>query len=67
MEILKDGVKMDATQVSALIGQLGFPIFVAGYMLVKQSKDTENMANILLKLESAIENLSKQIDNNNKG
>jgi hypothetical protein len=53
---------MDITQISALISQVGFPIFVAGYMLVKQSKDTENMTNILTKLETAIENLSGKIN-----
>jgi hypothetical protein len=54
---------MDMTQISALISQMGFPIFVAGFMLIKQSKDTENMSNILLKLETAIENLSSKMEN----
>lgn len=48
---------MTMNDITSLIGQLGFPIFVAGYMLIKQSKDTENMINILTKLESAIEAL----------
>jgi uroporphyrinogen-III decarboxylase len=49
--------EMTMNDITSLIGQLGFPIFVAGYMLIKQSKDTENMINILTKLESAIEAL----------
>ena len=53
---------MNVQEVSALVGQLGFPIFVAVFMLVKQSKDTENMTNILTKLQSAIDNLSDKID-----
>jgi hypothetical protein len=53
---------MNVQEVSALVGQLGFPIFVAVFMLVKQSKDTENMTNILTKLQSAIDNLSSKID-----
>ena len=58
---------MDITQISNLVSQLGFPIFVAGYMLIKQSKDTENMAAILTKLETAIESLSTKMDSKNGG
>lgn len=57
---------MTIQDVSALISQLGFPIFVAGYMLVKQSKDTENMSKILTQLQSAIETLSSKIDRSDK-
>lgn len=53
---------MDLTQISGLVSTLGFPIFVAGYMLMKQSKDTENMINILTKLENVIENLSNKME-----
>ena len=58
---------MDITQISNLVSQLGFPIFVAGYMLIKQSKDTENMAAILTKLETAIDALSTKMDSKNGG
>ena len=53
---------MTIQDVSTLIGQLGFPIFVAGFMLMKQSKDTENMINILTKLQTTIESLTQKID-----
>lgn len=52
---------MDVQVVSQLVGQLGFPIFVAVFMLVKQSKDTENMTAILTKLQATIESLSEKI------
>lgn len=53
---------MEVQQFADFVSQVGFPIFVAGYMLIKQSKDTENMTNILTKLESAIENLTNRIE-----
>jgi uroporphyrinogen-III decarboxylase len=53
---------MTIEQISQLIGQLGFPVFVAGYMLVKQSKDTENMSKILTQLQTAIEHLSSKLE-----
>ena len=51
---------MNVAEISQLISQVGFPIFVAGFMLIKQSKDTENMVNILTKLQVSIDNLAKQ-------
>jgi uroporphyrinogen-III decarboxylase len=57
---------MTIEQISTLIGQLGFPIFVAGYMLIKQSKDTENMISILSKLQSTIETLANKIERDDK-
>jgi uroporphyrinogen-III decarboxylase len=57
---------MTIEQLSTLIGQLGFPIFVAGYMLIKQSKDTENMISILSKLQSTIETLANKIERDDK-
>ena len=56
--------KMEVEMISQLIGQMGFPIFVAVFMLVKQSKDTENISRILTELKVAIEALSKD---SNKG
>jgi hypothetical protein len=53
---------MDVQSASQLIGQLGFPIFVAIFMLVKQSKDTQNMATILTELRTTIQSLSDKID-----
>lgn len=60
-------IKVDAQAVSQLIGQLGFPIFVAVFMLVKQSKDTENMSKILTELQSAITSLTSKIDRDKDG
>jgi hypothetical protein len=57
---------MSMQDISNLISQLGFPIFVAGYMLVKQSKDTENMSSLLKQLQTAIESLSSKIDRSDK-
>lgn len=53
---------MTIEQISQLIGQLGFPIFVAGYMLIKQNKDTENMSKILSQLQTAIEHLATKLE-----
>jgi hypothetical protein len=55
---------MDLTvdQISQLIGQVGFPIFVAGWMLVKQNKDTENMSQILTQLQTAIDHLASKLE-----
>ena len=53
---------MSAEEITNLISQVGFPIFVAGFMLIKQSKDTENMTTILTKLQSTIESLANKID-----
>jgi hypothetical protein len=49
-------------QISQLIGQVGFPIFVAGWMLVKQNKDTENMSQILTQLQTAIDHLASKLE-----
>ena len=51
---------MSVQEITQLVSQLGFPIFVAGFMLIKQSKDTENMINILTKLQVSIDNLAKK-------
>jgi hypothetical protein len=53
---------MDVQTAGQLIGQLGFPIFVAVFMLVKQSKDTENMTKVLAGLQATIQSLSDKID-----
>lgn len=60
------GEYMTVEQISQLIGQLGFPIFVAGFMLVKQSKDTQTMTNILTKLQATIESLADKIHGGDK-
>lgn len=50
---------MEIATLSQLVSNLGFPIFVAGFMLLKQSRDTEAMTTILSRLEVAINSLSK--------
>jgi hypothetical protein len=57
---------MSVTEISQLISQVGFPIFVAGFMLIKQSKDTENMVNILTKLQVSIDNLAAKQEGGQK-
>jgi hypothetical protein len=61
-----DGKRMDITTTGQLIGQLGFPIFVAVFMLVKQSKDTENMTSVLKDLQATIQSLANKIDGGDK-
>ena len=53
---------MEMQAVTQLVGQLGFPIFVAVFMLIKQSKDTEQMTQILTKLQATIESLASKIE-----
>jgi len=60
--MVKGGECMNVQDISNLITQVGFPIFVAGFMLMKQSKDTENMTNVLTKLQTTIESLANKID-----
>lgn len=45
------------TQVTQLIGQLGFPMFVAVWMLIKQSKDTQALTEAIKNLNTAIEKM----------
>lgn len=44
-------------EFSTVVSNLGFPIFVAGFMLLKQSKDTEQMQAALNSLKDAIDSL----------
>lgn len=58
IEERQGGEKMDVTavnEVSAIIGQLGFPIFVAVWMLMKSSKDNEKMTTAINELKTAIQ------------
>lgn len=45
---------MDVNQALSAAGQFGFPIFVAVWYMLKQSKDTQQMAEALSKLTDAI-------------
>lgn len=57
---------MGVQEWTQIIGQLGFPIFVAVFMLVKQSKDTENMTLVLKELQGTIQSLANKIDGSDK-
>lgn len=60
---------MDITAISSLIGSLGFPIFIAVYML-KLNKDQEDahkaeisiLTEAVNKLEIAITKMSERLD-----
>ena len=56
--------------LSTIISQLGFPIFVAVWMLYKTSKDSEEMRNSINDLKNAITLLTSEVahhDNNEDG
>jgi hypothetical protein len=47
-------------QISGLIGQYGFPAFVAIWFMVKSSKDSEKMTQALTELKIVIEKLTEK-------
>lgn len=49
---------MDAQMVQGFISTIGFPIFVAVWMLYKSSKDSEKMSESLNELKNAITELT---------
>ena len=49
---------MDANGVQTIISTVGFPIFVAVWMLYKSSKDSEKMSETIKELRNAITELS---------
>lgn len=49
---------MDTNLITQIISQLGFPIFVAIWMLYKTSKDSENMNTTIQDLRNAITELT---------
>lgn len=52
---------MDMSTVSQIISSLGFPIFVAVFMLYKSSKDSEEMRATINDLRVAITELTTLI------
>lgn len=44
-----------------LISTVGFPIFVAGFMMFKQSKDTQEMRDVLQELKTTISLLTATV------
>lgn len=63
---------MDAQVVQGFISSVGFPIFVAVWMLYKSSKDSDKMSESLQELKNAITELTtlmkseKKDDTNDK-
>lgn len=57
--------------ISQFIANLGFPIFVAVWMLYKSSKDNEKMTDTINELKNAIMLLTAEFkhhnENNNEG
>lgn len=51
----------------SLIGQLGFPIFVALYMLIKGSKDSELLRESVNELKIVITELTALVTRNGSG
>ena len=49
---------MDMNGVQTIISTVGFPIFVAVWMLYKASKDSEKMSETINELRNAITELS---------
>lgn len=53
-------------EFSTFIANLGFPIFVAVWMLYKSSKDNERMTATINDLKNAITILTSEIKHHNK-
>lgn len=54
---------MDMNAITQIISSLGFPIFVAVWMLYKSSKDSEEMRNTINELRLAITELTTLVKN----
>ena len=54
-------------ELVGMVRDLGFPIFVSVFMLVKNSKDNENHTKALTELKTAIEKLISCTPSNNRG
>lgn len=53
---------MDITTVSQLIGSLGFPIVVAGYLLFKSERTMKENSELLIELTNLIKAMSDKMD-----
>lgn len=49
--------------ITKLIGNLGFPIFVAAYMMIKSSKETEALTDAINTLSNKIDNILAGVNN----
>lgn len=54
---------MDMSTVGSFISSVGFPVFVAVWMLYKTSKDSEKMTETVAELKNAITELSTLLKN----
>ena len=54
------------SDISQFIANLGFPIFVAVWMLYKSGKDNERMTETINELKNAITTLTSEIKHHNK-
>ena len=57
---------MDMTEITQIIGNLGFPIFVAVWMLYKSSSDSADMRSAISQLKEAIVVLTDKLDHDGK-
>lgn len=57
---------MNMTEITQIIGNLGFPIFVAVWMLYKSSNDSADMRSAISELKEAIVVLTDKLDNDGK-
>ena len=57
---------MDMSEVTQIIANLGFPIFVAVWMLYKASSDNENMRSAISELKDAIVIFTEKLKNDGK-
>lgn len=57
---------MDMSEITQIIANLGFPIFVAVWMLYKSSSDSENIRSAISELKEAIIVLTEKLDNDRK-
>lgn len=58
---------MDMSTMQRLISSVGFPIFVAVWMLYKSSKDSEALKDTVSELKNAITELTAQIQKEGEG
>ena len=57
---------MDMTEITQIIGNLGFPIFVAVWMLYKSSSDSADIRSAISELKEAIVILTDKLNNDRK-
>lgn len=54
-------------EIANFISQIGFPIFVAVWMLYKTSKDSQEMRESINDLRDAITTLTSEVGHHSKG